>query len=96
MVKQKLIAITEEIASKGFCERSSATTKITAPPSFLTRPERLSPFEGVLPSIKFLSLPKFEKERYADRVFCLSRHGKAHKKDGVQITLGRWSICRMP
>ena len=89
-------ATTENCASKGFCKRSSATTKITAPPSFLTRPERLSPFGGVPPSIKFLNLPKFEKERYTDRVFCLSCHGKAHKKDGVQITLGRWSICRMP
>ena len=61
MVKQQIKAITEPIASKGFCERPSSPRKITASTPYGTCRERLSPFGGLLGLIKFLDLLKFEE-----------------------------------
>jgi hypothetical protein len=59
MVKQQFKAITEQSASKGFCEDSSSPRKITASTTYGTCRERLSPFGGLLGLIKFLDLLKF-------------------------------------
>jgi len=61
MVKKQSKAITEEYASKGFCEGSAAPRKITASTSYGTCTERLSPFGGLLGLIKFLDLLRFEE-----------------------------------
>jgi len=61
MVNERVKAITEDCASKGFYERASRPRKIKASTPYGTCTERLSPFGGLLGLIKFLDLLKFEE-----------------------------------
>jgi hypothetical protein len=67
MVKKQSKAITQDGASKGFCEGSATPRKINASTLYGTCTERLSPFGGLLGLIKFLDLLKFEE--VFDRVY---------------------------
>lgn len=61
MVKKRSQSITQDCASKGFCEGSGGPRKITAYTRYGTCTERLSPFGGLLGLIKFLDLLRFEE-----------------------------------
>jgi hypothetical protein len=61
MVKRQCKGITQDCASKGFCEGSTKPRKISASTLYGTCRERLSPFGGLLGLIKFLDLLSFEE-----------------------------------
>jgi hypothetical protein len=61
MVKRQCKGITQDCASKGFCEGSTKPRKISASTLYGTCRERLSPFGGLLGLIKFLDLLRFEE-----------------------------------
>ncbi len=61
MVKRRKKGITKKATGKGFNEGSQEARKIGASTIYGTCSERLSPFGGLLPLIKFLDLMKFEE-----------------------------------